>query len=115
MQTIKEVIEDIKDKLEQLNVSIHYVKINDISKHPHIYIIEQKRRIISEDMVDKAYESTIEIDYVSNKVPANFYELYDIRDSIVKLLEDDYNIYLTELEIGDNECIIHLLLKVKVI
>lgn len=115
MKTIKEVIEDIKNKLEPMNIPIYYIKINDIVEYPHIVIIENRRQPLTENMIDKVYESTIEVDYVSNKIPINFYEIYDIRDEMINLLQDDYEVIVSDLEMGDEDWIIHVLLKVKVI
>ena len=89
--------------------------MNDIVEYPHIVIVENKRRPMSENMIDKVYESFVEVDYVSNKIPIDFYEIYDIRDEMIDLLQDEYEVIHSDLEIGDEDWIIHVLLKVKVI
>ena len=114
MRTIKDVIEDLNLKLQSLNTSIYYMKMNDVLKYPHIVIIEGKRKPYSENMIDKAYESHIEIDYVSNKFPINFYDIYDIRDNIANLIQNDYEIVSEDIEVGDDRWIIHILITVNV-
>ena len=114
MKTIKEVIENINLKLQPLNVSTYYIKMNEVVKFPHIVIVEGRRRPYSEGMIDKAYESHIEIDYVSNKFPINFYDIYDIRDNIANLIQNDYEIVSEDIEVGDDRWIIHILITVNV-
>ena len=114
MRTIKDVIEDLNLKLQQLYISTYYIKMNDILKYPHIVIVEGRRRPKEKGMIDKAYESHIEIDYVSNKFPINFYDIYDIRDNIANLIQDDYEIISEDIEVGDDRWIIHILITVNV-
>lgn len=114
MRTIKDVIEDLNLKLQSLNTSIYYMKMNDVLKYPHIIIVEGRRRPKEKDMIDKAYESHIEIDYVSNKFPINFYDIYDIRDNIANLIQNDYEIVSEDIEVGDDRWIIHILITVNV-
>ena len=66
-------------------------------------------------MIDKAYISIIEVDYISNTIPVNFISLYEIRDKILNLLESNgYNVVNQLFEIGDTQAILRILIKVAV-
>jgi len=114
MKTSLEHIEKIVEILQNEGFHVYYKKLNDIMNGNYIYVVEQRRKpIIKEDMVDKAYMSIIEIDYITNAIPINFINLYQIRDKILNILESNgYNIIEQLFEIGDTQGIIRILIQV---
>jgi len=117
MKAIVDVINDFKQQLNQLNYPVYTEKLNNIIDKPHIVILESRRQPVYNDSIDKVYDSTIEVTFITNKLPVNFIELYNVRDSIINAL-NNYQFIVSELEVDVNrksniKAAIHMLFTVK--